>query len=278
MNAARSSHGTPAKRAPPAAERETGTVARVLMVLREIAAAPVPLAMKELADRLNLPLSTMHRLLELLAREDMVEREAATRTFRPGPAFFRMASHVVGRMPIRALAAPFLQAAVQAVDESAYLCLLDARAWRVQFARAAESTHLLDYRVPLDTPLRLTTGASGLSILAWLEVERAQEIVAAEVARGELSKAEAQRVLAALPPIRTRGYAHTFGQRIPGAVGIFAPVFEASGAVCGSLGFTVPELRYAKAAHERLADTARQQAQALSRALGQAEERTKAAR
>lgn len=261
-----------------AAERETGTVARVLMVLHEVAAAPLPLAMKELADRLNLPLSTMHRLLEMLAREGMVERDAVARTFRPGQAFYRMASHVVSRMPIRALAAPFLQAAVQAVDESAYLCLLDARAWRVQFARAAASTHLLDYRVPLDTPLRLTTGASGLSILAWLEVERAQEIVAAEVASGELTKAEAQRVLAALPPIRTRGYAHTFGQRIPGAVGIFAPVFDASGAVCGSLGFTVPELRYAKTAHERLAATARRQAQALSHALGQAEERTKAAR
>lgn len=250
-------------------ERETGTTARVLMVLRAIAQAQGEPTMKELSDQLNLPLSTMHRLLEMLAEEGMVERDDLTRAFRPGPDFFRMAAMVVNRMPIRTVARPFLAAAMRAADESAYLCLLDAGSGRMTFAATTPCSHMLDYRVPLDTPFSLVVGASGLSILAWLDDVHRAEIVRAETtAGGVLDRAALARLPEALKQIRADGYAQTFGQRIKGAVGIFAPVFDASSAVCGSFGFTVPEVRYQPAMQKKLASAAVQQALALSRALG----------
>ncbi|MBC7779474.1 MAG: IclR family transcriptional regulator, partial [Proteobacteria bacterium] len=71
-----------------------------------------------------------------------------------------------------------------------------------------------------------------------------------------------------LAAIRTRGYALTFGQRIAGAVGIFAPVFGASGRVTGSLGFTIPEHRYDAAREVPISACAVRLADQLSASLG----------
>jgi DNA-binding IclR family transcriptional regulator len=72
----------------------------------------------------------------------------------------------------------------------------------------------------------------------------------------------------ALASIRANGFAHTFGQRIKGAVGLFAPVFNASGEVIASFGVTVPEVRYRPTALASLTSSVVHQALALSRALG----------
>jgi DNA-binding IclR family transcriptional regulator len=248
-------------------ERETGTIARTVHVLRAVAQAATEPTMKELAATLNLPMSTMHRLLDLLAQEGMVERDDTTRAFRPGFEFFRIASLVVHRMPLKTVARPFLAEAARESGESSYLGLLDERALKLIFITYAESGQMLDYRVPLNVPYALSLGSSGLAILAWLSPLQCERVLAVENADGERSNATIGK---SLVEIRKQGYAHTFGQRIKGAVGFFAPVFDAAEGVCASFGFTVPETRYDKRSHQRLAQLAMQHAGQLSRAIGYA--------
>ena len=71
-----------------------------------------------------------------------------------------------------------------------------------------------------------------------------------------------------LAAIRARGYALSFGQRIAGAVGIFAPVYGAGGRVTGSLGFTIPEQRFEPAREAEFAREACRLAAELSAGLG----------
>jgi DNA-binding IclR family transcriptional regulator len=71
-----------------------------------------------------------------------------------------------------------------------------------------------------------------------------------------------------LAAIRARGYALSFGQRIPGAVGLFAPVFAADGQVAGSIGYTIPEQRFRRASEAALSRRIRELAAGLSTALG----------
>jgi DNA-binding IclR family transcriptional regulator len=242
--------------------RETGTIARTVMVLRAIAQARQAPTMKELADAVNLPMSTMHRLLDLLAEEGMVDRDEATRTFRPGFEFFRLASLVVHRMPLQEVAKPVLELAAREADETAYLGILDARAGKLLFSAQAQSRHMLDYRVPMNEPYALATGASGLAVLAWLPPAQIASVLASESHAGG---AEFERTLA---DVRRRGYANTFGQRVKGAVGFFAPVFNAQENVCASFGYTVPQARYDARARDRLSGLAMRYAGELSRRLG----------
>jgi DNA-binding IclR family transcriptional regulator len=226
--------------------------------------------MKELADRLNLPLSTMHRLLEMLCEQGIAERDESTRAFRPGVEFFRIASLVVNKTTVRAAAKPFLVAAAEETGEAAYLCAFDARAGKLMFVANAESTHLLSYRVPMDTPFSITVGASGLSILAWLPDQQRDDIIRNETLAGgpPVGNLAVAKLHKALANIRAKGFAHTFGQRIKGAVGLFAPVFNASGEVIASFGVTVPEVRYRPAALASLTSSVVRESLALSRALG----------
>ncbi len=246
-------------------ERETGTIARTILVLRAVAQTQQEPTMKELADTINLPMSTMHRLLDLLMQEGMVERDDTTRTFRPGLEFYRLGALVANRMPLQEVARPFLEGAAREAGESSYLGLLDARALKLLFVMGVESGQILDYRIPLNVPYALSYGASGLAALAWLGDEEIERVIVEE---GADDKRDDESVRQALAEIREQGYAHTTGQRIPGAVGTFAPIFDGRDRIVGTLGYTVPESRFQKIDRRRLAGLAVHYAGELSKALG----------
>lgn len=254
----------------PARATDTGTVHRAIALLREIAEAEGEVQIKALAARLALPPSTVHRLLDLLAREGMVERDDAAHTYRAGREFFRLSSLVFNANPLRAVALPLLAEAVRECNETAYLGLYLPREHRMMFAAVCESPHPLGYRVRQNEPVSVLTGASGRSILAWLPEREVDAMLAAESASPAVRKAVRSRraLMEELAQIRARGHAVTYGQRIPGAVGVFSAVFDAQGAVVGCIGYTVPEQRHQPAQLPRLAAAARRYAGALSTALG----------
>jgi DNA-binding IclR family transcriptional regulator len=247
----------------------TGTVVRVVRLLGALSDVNGDVSLGELAERLGLPASTVHRLLDLLAGEGMVERDDALRLYRPGLEFFRMAASIYNRKPIHGLALPFLRDAVVENDENAYLGMLDSQAGKMIFAAVAESTNPLSYRVALNEMLPLVRGSSGLAMLAWMRDEDRDRVLALESQTGLLkTMKERNALLVELASIREQGYALTFGQRIKGAVGIFAPVFSAGARVVGSLGYTVPEMRYQASDLPKLSEAVMRYAGALSRALG----------
>ncbi len=244
---------------PPA---DTGTVARAVAVLRAVAESGDGTQIKRISADLRLPASTVHRLLDLLIREGMVERDEEAPTYRAGREFLRLSSVVASRHPLQAIAAPLLEQAVAALNETAYLCLYLPREHRLTFAAHVESTHPLGYRVRSHEPQTLLTGASGRSILAFLPPDEVGAVFAREGLAGPVDAAPD------LAAIRARGYALSLGQRIAGAVGIFAPVFGPGGRVTGSLGFTIPEQRFDPAREAEFAHEACRLAAELSAGLG----------
>ncbi len=116
-----------------------------------------------------------------------------------------------------------------------------------------DSSHPLDYRVDFNRPMSLLWGSSGRAILAFLPEERVPD---------------EKRLMAELKQIREKGYAHSHGQRVPGAVGVLAPVFDQTGAIYGCLGFTVPEQRFHEDKLPQFIRSATTHAAQLSAALG----------
>ena len=246
-----------------------GTVQRVVEILRHMAERGET-TIKDLSAALGLVPRTCHRMLGLLAGEGLVERNAARRSYRVGPEFFRLSALVQTHLDVRSLARPFLEQVVAACDETCVLSLYLPAEGHMVFAEKCDSSQLLRYQLALNTPLPVAWGASGRSILAFLPEEerrRLFEATGAAPATGQTVSSFAA-LEADLAEVRRRGYALTHGQKIAGAVGISAPVFDARGAVIGSLGVTVPEQRIAEADEAKLAALVRSHAEALSRALG----------
>lgn len=255
---------------------DTGTVSRAIAILREMAQAEGDVQIKTLAEHLQLPPSTVHRLLELLAQEGMIERDQTARAYRVGREFFRLSSLVFNRHSIQSVAMPILKQALQAHNETAYLGLYLPQEGKMMFAAECESSHPLGYRVRKNEPLSLLTGASGRSILAHLPKDVVEYVLAAEKDDPAVRRAIPSRkaLREALAQIRAQGFAVTFGQRIPGAVGIFSGVFDMHGKIVGSMGYTIPEQRYRKNLLPQLCAAVCESAQALSRALGYQERMT----
>ena len=248
----------------------TGTVARTVRLMKQLAETEGTATISSLSEQTALPPSTVHRLLDLLAGEGMVERDPSRPHYRVGAEFFRMAALVSRQMPIGRLALPIMLQAVASHDEACYLCLFMPSAGKMIFAEAAEPSHLLSYRIPQNRPLSLLWGASGRSILAHVPEDEAMQLLKTERASGgsDLKLPAWTGLRADLAAIRERGYAVSHGQRIKGAVGIFAPVFDVNRKVVGGLGFTIPELRFDPKREPSLSRAVMLSASRLSQALG----------
>jgi len=249
---------------------DTGTVSRTIAVLRAIAEAEGNVQIKSLSDLLSLPPSTVHRLLELLAKTGMIERDGSARSYGVGREFFRLSSLVTSRHSLATIARPLLREVVEKCNETAYLGIYLPRERKMMFADNYESSHSLGYRVRKNEPLSLLTGGSGLSILAHLSKEDID--LAYENSRDDALARKAvpsrKNLESELAKVRAQGYALTFGKRISGAVGIFSPVFTMQGEVIGCLGCTIPEQRYKKSFLPLISRTILRLSGDLSRALG----------
>lgn len=255
----------------PAREGENaGTVVRLLRLLRCIAGVEGDIGLTELATALSLPPSTVHRLLQLLMDQGLVERTATGHRYRPGMELFRLGSIVVSHTRIADVALPFMQAVVAECNESCMLVLYLPTTRQVMIAKSLNSTHPLRYQIEHFVPLSLCWGATGRSVLAFLPPHE----VAAAVSAAEPSPVDgrplppAPAFEAELEEIRRTGYAYTQNQKMAGAVGIGAPLFGADGRVLGSLCVTIPQMRFQPQAARQLGALVKAQADLLSRSMG----------
>lgn len=246
----------------------SGTVARVALLLRALAEARGEASLSDIAGRMKLPASTTHRLLNLLQEQGFVERGQASRSYRPGLEFLRVAGLVTSRAQLTDTAQGFMQAVVDACDETCMLSVYTPRTRSTMIAKVIYGSHPLRYEATLYHPSSLVWGATGLGILAFLPHEAIEDVIAHDGPSPASGKAvKPAQLRRELVRIREQGYALTRGQKISGAVGISAPVFNGSGVVA-ALCITLPDSRFQAAMEPRLARVLKDQAARLSSALG----------
>lgn len=247
----------------------SGTVARAMLLLRVLADIEGEAPLGQIAEAMKLPASTTHRLLHLLMNEGFVERGTAARTYRAGLEFLRVGGLVSSRASLEAVAHTFMQAVVQAIDETCMLSVYVPRTRSSMITKVIYGSHPLRYEATLYQPSPLEWGATGRGILAFLPDDVRGEVLAAAVPspadpRRTIKPAQLERDLA---KIRQAGYAHTRGQKIPGAVGMSAPVFNAGGVVA-ALCITVPDTRFVDRTEAQFAGALMKQAARFSATLG----------
>lgn len=219
---------------------------------------------RELATRVGVSPSTVHRLITDLEKLGLVSR-LPNGSYRLGLEFLRLAWTTTQRYPVQALSTDTLHALTKDSGESSFFGVYSEQRREMMFTLTVESAHPLRYTLPLRQWLPLHAGASGLAILAFLPEEVQREIAAGPLpALTDRTVTDASGLLGRLSTIRKDGYAITHGERIDGAIAIAAPVFGPSGSVIGSTGLTLPEARFNAAHSSSLAGLVRSAAEDLS--------------
>ncbi len=222
---------------------DTGTVSRTLALLGCLAERD-QWGVSALSQRLNLPRSTVHRLLNLCRPQGFVETAGAG-TYRPGLALFRLAGRLSFQMPLRRIVLPLLTEFTQQFGETSLLTVVDRNELKVFFAAKAETSAPMRYVIETNSLVPLGWGASGRAILAYLtEAEIAEVIRRAEPSPVDSRPLDAKELRKSLADIRSKGYAITQKQRTPEGVGISVPIFDAAGQVVANVSVTVPAFRF----------------------------------
>jgi DNA-binding IclR family transcriptional regulator len=246
-----------------------GPIQRALELLKLLAESDEPIAVRDVAAALELPPSTSHRLLRQFISAGFVVADPASKRYSVGPALYRLAALIHSKSDLAKTVQPYLDELTAACDETSLFAVFDPATVTVAFLAKADCSQALSYRINLNTPVSAYWGSSSQVILAYLPEPDLRRVLAAPHpspvgGRPPLPEARFRTYLAA---IRKRGYVVTKGQKLPGAVGTAAPVFDAAG-VIGSVTVTIPEVRFLPGSRTKIQRLVMQSAEQISAVLG----------
>lgn len=260
----------------PAAERSAvgdaryriQAIERAMAILNAFSLEEPELRVSELADRLGLHKSTVHRFLVNLEAAGMIERNTRTGRYRLGLRIFELGGLVMHRMDLWDEALPFLEGLVRDTGETGHLAILDGG--------EAIYVERVEARRPLRVPSAVGRGYPahatnlGKVLLAHLDPRDLQRVVSEHGLAGFTSNTitDADQLDAELTVIRERGYAVDNEEYDEGLRCIGAPVWDHTGRVIAAIGIGGPVTRVTPGRIAELADVVMAAARGLSRRLG----------
>jgi IclR family KDG regulon transcriptional repressor len=245
--------------------------ARLLKVFRSREA---DLGVSELARRLGLGKSTVHRMLTTLVAEGLIEQNPRTGGYRLGIVMFELGQAVRVHMDLHAAVGQVLGELRAQTGESSQVGVLDGH--EVVYVDRLESAHSL--RLFTDTGRRVPVHctSSGKVLLAYLAAAERDEVLRAAPMNALTPDTITSReqLVAELARVRRRGWAEAINEREIGVASIAAPVRDVSGDVVAAISIGVPLARCSVTSLRRLAPTIVEAAEAASRRLGWSGEMT----
>jgi len=237
------------------------SVQRALDLLTVLQTYQHPVRLTDLARHADLHVATVQRMLNVLVDNGFAVRYAGGYT--AGPAALSVAHAYLVASPLNMIAQPIMQelSAECGLTSSLYVPVVGSR---VLVARV-EGANPLRYTLPVGERFPLYLGAAGKTILAFMDDQRIQDLLAeistVEHADGTIKKKTEFR--AELSEIHAQGYARSAGERMLGITAIAAPILDGSGAVQGALGLTGPSDELSGDEAQRLAPELRRAATAI---------------
>ena len=242
-------------KAPPVA-----TIAKGLSALRSFVDGQDKWGVRELAVALNMPPSTVHRLLARFLLEGFVSYDQAHQKYGVGFEFTRLAAAVMQRHGLTSAALPVMRELTEKTGEGVWLALFDDKRQRIAYIAETRSTHALRYSAPIGRSMHLSESACGIAIMASLAGGNNSRRSSASRKRAtkpdDLSSAKAQ------------GFAVKRAAEVDSAMMVAAAVRDAAGIPVGSLAIVVPLVRFGVGQEAILGSMVNHAAQRLSAQMG----------
>ncbi|HEY2991520.1 MAG TPA: IclR family transcriptional regulator [Methylomirabilota bacterium] len=217
------------------------SLARGLELLRLLAEQPS--TVEELSRKLRIPRSTAYRTLTTLRERRLVERDAREARYTLGYGILKLARALLGRVPVREIALPTMRELAASVEETAVLTVRDGRSGvAVESIEAPGPVRVAPApgeRVPLHV------GAPMKALLAFLPPEEIEAYLQRPLEKPTArAMSDPRKLRQHLIQIRQRGYAESWEEVYPGAVGVAAPILGPDGVPVASLGIAGPVHRF----------------------------------
>ncbi len=197
------------------------------------------LPMTEIAERVGLHKSTVHRMLATLEDKGFLERDRSSERYRLGMKIWELAAHISRSGDPAAICLPEMERLRDTIGETVSLYVQDGRE-RIRI-QAVQSNQAIRRVAPVGLRLPLYVGASSKVLIAFAEPSLADRLMSDEAMPPGLDPAAFREQL---EEIRRMGYATSQEEREPGAAAVSAPVFDRSGRLAAALSVSGPSARF----------------------------------
>jgi len=243
-------------------------VDRALALLEVLSHQGPDLTLVQISEMLKLHKSTAHRLLMVLERHRLIEKNSNTGKYRLGLKLFELGTKAIGQLDLRERARPYLERAVLDTGETVHLCVYDDG--EVVYLDKVEPTRSvrLTSSVGRRNPAYCTS--VGKAIMAFLPAEQV-EIAAHKLGFRQLTRKTISNMLelrAELAKVRKLGYAVDNEENEEGVCCVGCPVWGFAPHPIAAISVSGPTFRMTTEKIPIVAQSIVQIANALSRELG----------
>lgn len=246
-------------------EQDKGTVRaveRALDILLCFSGTEMELGLSDIAKKVDLHKSTVHRLLASLEAKGFIRRNPQTEKYRLGWSILELVSNVYQSDDLASIVVPEMTRLRDQVGETISLYIRVGKE-RIR-TQAVESTQPIRRVANIGQRLPLYLGASGKVLLAWSEPQVIDDVMQDPEWPNDLLKSD---FLAALEKTRQNGYAVSIEEREAGAAALAVPIFGRDQQIAAALSVSGPVDRFNPKGVKNFIPAAKNSAQIISKML-----------
>jgi IclR family acetate operon transcriptional repressor len=251
------------------AGRTIQSVDRALDILEVLSASGTELALGEIASRSGLNSSTCHHLLSTMVARGYVGQSRRGRSYFLGSKILELSSNRLRQFNLVEVAMPELRRLNQQTRETVHLAVMQGH--ELTTLAMLESPHPI--RVATDSAGKANAAhatATGKAILAWLPEMEIARVIAEKglTAFTDKTITNIADLMEDLRHVRRNGYSMDNEEFQPGVICVGSAIRDHLGAVIGSIGCSMPQMRAGDDILDKTKQAVRECARVLSELLG----------
>lgn len=210
---------------------------RLLRILEAVSGNSQPSSVTEVTEQVGLSISTVSRLMRVLADADLLHQSEVDRRYTLGPRLFALAHAAEQNLDLTALVRPVLTRLRDITGETASFHVMRG-SQRVCLVEVP-SRHEVRRVVPVGLTHDLDGGATAAVLLSGLSPERTRELLAGFKTRG----ADLNSLNKHIEHARTHGWVHVADEWVKDLASVSAAVWRAD-SVFGAISVSGPQSRF----------------------------------
>jgi DNA-binding IclR family transcriptional regulator len=214
------------------------TLIKGLGLLEVLSHSDRPLGVTELALRLGIGKSNVHRLLQALVELGYARREEAGGTYAASIKLWELGSAVLANLDLRRAAQSWMEWLLDRTRETVHLSVLDGD--EVVYVHKIDSTEPVRAYSQIGGRAPAHCVATGKALLAWLPAPQRESMAQRLPGFSPRTITLAADFLREMERIRQQGFAVNRGEWRESVGGVAAPVRDPSGQVIAAIGLSGP--------------------------------------
>ncbi len=219
------------------------TLIRGLSIVEHVVRADRPLSSAYLAEELDLPKATVHRIAQQLEQEGLLQREPGGKRFTGGRRLRELAMATLFNAVLSAPRRAILQALSQEVGETCNLTVLDGN--EIVYLDRVETNWPYRIHLPVGSHLPLHCTATGKLFLANMKAALRRRLLDSLTLtrHTELTITDREELEQQLTKIAAEGVGYDTGEYLEGMVAIAVPVIGENHDMCFAIALHAPSAR-----------------------------------